>query len=69
VADRAEPCTETLSAWGRSLWPAGQIRFNIANAGFRLGRYDAAVEVYKRAVINYRPFIPYAYSAAMKCAP
>jgi hypothetical protein len=45
------------------------MQFNIANAEFRLGRYDAAVEVYRRAATNCRPFITYANSAAMKGAP
>jgi hypothetical protein len=44
------------------------MQFNIANVEFRLSRYDAAVKVYRRAVI-YRPFIPYANSAATKGAP
>ena len=38
--------------------------FNIANAEFCLGRYDVAIEGYKRAVANYRLYLPYAYWAA-----
>jgi len=43
--------------------------FNIGNAESCLGRYDAAIEDYKRAVVIYRPFMPYmfwAVAAALK---